>query len=96
MGNTMQTPGASAVGRPEWLEGHRGELRYHYIVAWGPERRGLQRCVVVSVLSDGPGGAYSLDVTARDFHPLRDVSPNQLVGGRRHASAITVGADPQH
>lgn len=79
MERAVQTPGVSAVGRPEWLERYRGELRFHYIVAWGPEQRGFHRCVVVSVLSDGPGGAYTLDVNARDFRALRDVSPNQLV-----------------
>jgi hypothetical protein len=39
------------------------ENRDHYIVVWGPEGRGYHRCIVVSVLSDGPGGAYTLDVT---------------------------------
>jgi len=58
---------------------HRVDLRDHFIVVWSAQGHGYYRCIVVSVLSDGPGGAYTLDVTERDFHALRDVSPNQLV-----------------
>jgi hypothetical protein len=84
-----KTPGVSAVGRPEWLEVHRIDLRDHYIVVWGPEGRGYYRCIVVSTLSDGPGGAYTLDMTERDFHALRDVSPNELVGlAHRYLSTV--------
>jgi hypothetical protein len=58
---------------------HRVDLRDHYIVVWGPQGRGYYRCIVVSVLSDGQAGAYTLDVTEGGFHALRDVSPKQLV-----------------
>jgi hypothetical protein len=79
MEKASKTPGVSATGRPEWLDVHRVDLRDHYIVVWRADGHGHYRCIVVSVLSDGPGGAYTLDVTERDFHALRDVSPNQLV-----------------
>lgn len=72
----QKTLGVSAVGRPEWLEVHRVASRPLHRGVGAAGARGYYRCIVVSVLSDGPAGAYTLDVTERDFHALRDVSPN--------------------
>jgi hypothetical protein len=89
MDKAVRTPWASAVGRPEWLESHRSELRDHYVVVLNWEGHGLYRCLVVSVVRDGPGGAYTLDVKKGDFHALRDIAPARLIEfARRHLESV--------
>jgi hypothetical protein len=87
MALALRTPGASAAGRPEWLEEHRAELGAHYVVTYGPQREHYL-CLVISELAGEPAGFYRLDIPRRTFHALPDISPARLVTfARRHLTA---------
>lgn len=97
MEKAARTPGVSATGRPAWLEEHSVDLGNHYVVVFGPEGHGFYRCVVISVLSDRPAGAYTLDISRPDFHALPGIAPTQLIELAHHylSNVPMVPLDPE-
>jgi hypothetical protein len=69
----------SAVGRPEWFRRERENIRRVMLVVLGVEHPSVYRCIVTSILEDGSGGRFTLDVGFSDFNRLPDITFEALV-----------------